>query len=168
VSVERKQINTRNGIDDIEFRFSANSGMPVASLAKVASGGELSRFMLALKTVLGKHSDIATMVFDEIDSGISGVVGRIVGEKLYGISKECQVVCVSHLAQIAAIADNNYLIEKFEDGNSARTKVSILNNNLKISEVARLAGGEVGAEVALAHAADLINKANNYKNSLNK
>ena len=157
----------RDGMDEIEFMFSANSGMPVKPLSKVASGGELSRFMLALKTVLGRHSHVPTMVFDEIDSGISGVVGRIVGEKLYSISKDCQVVCVSHLAQIAAIADNNFLIEKIETDGGTKTKVCLLSSQNKIKEVARLSGGDSASEVSLAHAKSLIESADKYKSDLN-
>ena len=167
VSISRREQNSRNGIDDVEFFFSANSGIPLHPLSKVASGGELSRFMLALKTVLGKHSDISTMVFDEIDSGISGVIGRILAEKLFAISGGCQVVCVSHLAQIAAMADCNYLIEKIDSEDKTKTTVKTLAESDKVKEIARLAGGESSTDVALAHAADLIKKANEFKDCLN-
>lgn len=157
---------TRTGKDNITFMFSANAGIPVKPLSKVASGGELSRFMLALKQVLGMHGHIGTMVFDEIDTGISGQIGRVVGEKMYQISRKAQVLCISHLPQIACLADSNYLIEKNDDGTQTKTNIKLLEDNEKIDEVARLVGGFGEGTHARLHATEMIQNANYFKRSL--
>ena len=163
VNIERQCKINYNGFDTVVFMFSANSGIPLRALSKVASGGELARFMLALKCVLGLHGHIATMIFDEIDSGISGQTANIVGQKLYQISNTCQVICISHLAQIACFADNNYLIEKFDDGISAQSSVTVLSSEQKINEIARLLGGFGDNVHARLHAVELIDTANLFK-----
>ena len=112
-----------NGIDSVEFLVSLNAGESVKPLKKIASGGEISRIMLALKSIFSGTDDIVTMIFDEIDTGIGGATGIIVGKKLNNISKKCQVICITHLPQIAAFADNHYYIEKVIDND--RTKIKI-------------------------------------------
>lgn len=116
-----------NGKDDAEFYFSANPGEPMKPLGSVASGGELSRVMLAVKTVLADEEDTPTLIFDEIDTGISGITAGKVGEKLRLIGKSRQVICITHLPQIAAAADSHFLIEKETDGNSVRTDITLLD-----------------------------------------
>ena len=166
IVVTPKEKLTKFGMDEIQFLFSANSGIPLRPLEKVASGGELSRFMLALKTIFGKHLNIGTMIFDEIDTGISGATGHVVGQKMYTISALSQVICVSHLAQIVAIADANYLIEKKEEGGITKTTVHILDQKEKIAEIARLVGGKDDNEQALVYANELINSSNKFKNTI--
>lgn len=166
VDIEFVDKISATGSDNVEFMFSANSGLPIRPLAKVASGGELSRFMLALKSVLGKHGHIGTMVFDEIDTGISGNIAKVVGEKMYKISRLGQVLCVSHLPQIACLADVNFLIEKKDDGISTLTSVVELDKTAKIAEVARLVGGSTESGHAVLHATDLVEEADKFKQSV--
>ncbi len=147
-----------NGLDRVEFLISPNAGEPVKPLAKIASGGEMSRVMLAIKTILAEVDSIPTMIFDEIDTGISGKAAQRVGEKLSFISARHQVLCVTHQAQIACTADNNYLIEKISGSSSTKTKVTKLDTENKIKEIARLIGGEA-TETSLKYAAELINNA---------
>ena len=165
--VEKLDKINRSGKDLVTFMFSANAGIEPKPLSKVVSGGELSRFMLALKSVLGKSAQMPTMIFDEIDSGISGQIGKIVGQKLFQISLDSQVLCVSHLAQIVCLADHNYLIKKFEDKDSTKTNVFLLDENQKVEEVVRLVGGEQDSAHAKMLAVDLIQSANYFKRSFN-
>lgn len=152
----------QNGLDRVEFLISPNVGEPLKPLAKIASGGEMSRVMLAIKTILAEVDSIPTMIFDEIDTGISGKAAQRVGEKLSLISRQHQVLCVTHQAQIALRADSNYVIEKNSDGSSTRTKVTKLDNENKIKEIARLIGGETTA-ASLKYAAELIKTAKSNK-----
>ena len=129
------------GRDDAEFYMSANPGEPVRPLGSVASGGELSRVMLAIKTVLADEEDTPTLIFDEIDTGISGITAGKVGEKLRLIGKSRQVLCITHLPQIAAVADSHYLIRKEASGNSVRTQIELLDEEASAEELARMLGG---------------------------
>jgi DNA repair protein RecN (Recombination protein N) len=147
-----------NGLDKVEFLISPNAGEPLKPLARIASGGEMSRVMLAVKTILAEVDMIPTMIFDEIDSGISGKAAQKVGEKLSYISGNHQVLCVTHQAQIACMADHNYLIEKYVEKGTTRTKVSRLTGSDKTKEVARLIGGET-TETSLKYAEELIKTA---------
>ncbi len=122
---------TVNGLDSIQFMFSANAGEPVKPLGKIISGGEMSRFMLAIKTQLSDVNEISTYIFDEIDAGISGKTAKVVGEKLARIAKKTQILAVSHLAQIAAMSDNEYLIEKTEQADKTVTNVYLLDEKSK-------------------------------------
>ena len=132
---------TANGIDDIEFMISMNPGEPIKALGEVASGGELSRIMLAIKTVMAEKDQVETLIFDEIDVGISGRTAQKVSEKMALIGKSRQVICITHLAQIAAMADCHYAIEKnVEDGKTVTT-ISKLNYEQEIHELARILGG---------------------------
>ena len=132
---------TSEGYDEAEFLISLNPGQPLDPLRKVASGGELSRIMLALKTVLADRDEIPTVIFDEIDAGISGRTAQMVGRKLKEIAASRQVILITHLPQIAAMADTHIGIEKTAEGNTTRTKIHILNEEESLGELARLLGG---------------------------
>lgn len=156
-----------NGLDDICFLFSANAGEPMKSLGKIISGGEMSRFMLAVKTQLSDVNEISTYIFDEIDAGISGKTAKVVGEKLAKIAKNIQIVAVSHLAQIASMSDREFLIEKQEESGKTLTKVYALSEAEKTKELVRLLGGNEGDEYAIKHAEELLKQAKEYKNNIN-
>ncbi len=155
-----------NGLDDICFLFSANAGEPMKSLGKIISGGEMSRFMLAVKTQLSSVNEISTYIFDEIDAGISGKTAKVVGEKLARIAKDTQIIAVSHLAQIAVMSDSEFLIEKMEANGKTVTNVNALDAMQKTAEIVRLLGGTDEDEFALKHAEELMKQAEEYKNSV--
>ena len=169
VQIERMngEAPSATGYDAVEFLLSANRGEPIKALARVASGGELSRIMLAFKTVLTAVDGIPTMVFDEIDTGISGKIGTVVAEKMSEIAKRHQVLCVTHLAQIAAYADAHYLIEKQTEDEHTRSSTVRLDADGHCREVARIMGGETDDGVALLHARRLIEEAEKKKSSVN-
>nr|UWI51246.1 DNA repair protein RecN [Clostridioides difficile] len=150
---------TLNGIDDIEFMISFNLGEDIKPIYKVASGGEMSRFMLAFKTILADIDDIDTLVFDEIDTGISGIAAQIVGEKLSDIAKKKQIICITHLPQIAANADTHYCIEKDTSNNRTFTNVKKLNQSQRKNEIARLIAGNNITEKTIEHASEIIEMA---------
>lgn len=145
---------TKNGLDNVEFLISTNVGENAKSLIKIASGGEMSRIMLAIKTILAKVDKIPVIIFDEIDTGISGVAANKVGEKMKSISKSHQVICVTHLAPIAAKGDYNYFISKNAENNKTKTSVKELNEIEVIREIARISSGSI-SEAALEHAKEL-------------
>jgi len=155
VSVEHCEMGP-TGADRIEFLISANAGESPKPLARVASGGEASRVMLALKTVLSAEDPVLTLVFDEVDAGIGGRTANAVGEKLKGLAVGRQVLCVTHLAQIARFADHHYCVEKSDS--DGRTIVSIrrLSDEERVNELARMLGGEKESEAALHHARELL------------
>ena len=155
-----------NGLDDICFMFSANAGEPMKTLGKIISGGEMSRFMLAVKTQLSSVNEISTYIFDEIDAGISGKTAKVVGEKLARIAKGTQIIAVSHLAQIAVMSDAEFLIEKREENGKTITHVKALDSAQKTAEIVRLLGGTENDEFALKHAEELIKQAVEYKQSI--
>ena len=130
-----------NGSDEAEFYLSVNPGEPLKALGDTASGGELSRVMLAVKTVLADEEDTPTLIFDEIDTGISGITAGKVGEKLHLIGRSRQVICITHLPQITAAADVHFLIKKETDGSHVRTEVELLDENASVKELARMLGG---------------------------
>lgn len=154
-----------NGLDGVCFLFSANAGEPMKPLGKIISGGEMSRFMLAIKTQLSGVNEISTYIFDEIDAGISGKTAKVVGEKLAKIAKGTQIIAVSHLAQIAVMSDAEFLIEKREEDGKTLTQVYGLDEQQKTREIVRLLGGEDGDEFALKHAEELLKQAKEYKNA---
>lgn len=156
-----------NGLDEICFLFSANAGEPLKPLGKIISGGEMSRFMLAVKTQLSDINEISTYIFDEIDAGISGKTAKVVGEKFARIALGTQIIAVSHLAQIAAMSDREFLIEKQEENGKTHTRVRLLDEKEKTSEIVRLLGGEEGEEFALKHAEELVRQAKEYKQAIN-
>ena len=133
---------TKTGCDDVEFLISANAGEEPRPLIKVASGGELSRIMLALRAVLSIKDDAQTLIFDEIDTGISGFAAGKVGNKLKEISTRFQVICVTHLSQIAAKAKNHYLISKMVKDNKTYTEVALIKDEQRIKEIARIISGD--------------------------
>lgn len=150
---EDKTFGTK-GIDEVEFMISTNIGEDQKPLAKIASGGEMSRIMLAIKNVLADVDKISTMVFDEIDTGISGKAANSVGEKLKAISKKHQILCVTHLANIAAKGDYNYYISKEVKEERTKTNIRKLTEEETISEIARIASGDI-SEIAIEHAKTL-------------
>ena len=154
---------TVKGADDVEFLLSPNPGQPLLPLAKIISGGEMSRFMLALKVVSSRYGGIDTMIFDEIDTGISGRTGLEVAKKLADISRNSQVLCVTHLAQIASMADCQYFIEKTTDGYTTSTCVRKLDRSGMIDEITRLSGAGDVTENARRAAEELKNWSDDYK-----
>ncbi len=167
-SIDDCKFNGSNGIDDIKFMFSANFGEPAKPLSEVISGGEMSRFMLAIKTQTAKFNNISTFVFDEIDAGISGAVARTVAEKFAKISINTQVIAITHLPQISAMADNNLLIVKTESGEKTFTKVTRLDEESKLKEIIRLVAGDENSSSSISHAKEIIDKANEFKNNIIK
>ncbi len=149
---------TKNGCDEIEFLISANLGENPKPLAKIASGGEMSRIMLAIKSVLLTADNIDTLIFDEIDSGISGNAAGKVGNKLKELSVAKQVICITHLAQIAALADNHFLITKAEKDNNTFTSVQRLEGDERIAEIARIMSGSEMTENLYKTAKELLEK----------
>lgn len=156
---------TLTGIDDVEFLFSANPGQEPKPLIKIASGGELSRVMLAIRCVLSDRDEISSMVFDEIDTGVSGRAALKIANKLHELSEYKQVLCVTHLAQIAAYADNHLYIEKNVEEGRTFTKVSSLTYNDRIREIARIIGGDIITQTTLKSAEEMIEFAKNDINS---
>lgn len=155
---------TKRGCDNVEFLISANEGESVKPLAKIASGGELSRVMLAIKSVLLDKDRIGTMIFDEIDTGISGYTAGKVGTQLKKVSKNRQVICVTHLAQIAAMADNHLLIEKNTENGRTFTRVEPLSYEQRISEIARIMSGAKLTENLYNSAKELVDRSKNDDN----
>ena len=149
---------SENGCDNIYFLISANAGEEPKALSKIASGGELSRIMLAIKNVLSDKDSIQTLIFDEIDAGVSGKTAHKIGIKLKEVSSERQVLCVTHLAQIAAFADSHYLISKSETDNQTYTKVENLDAEGRTDELARIIGGMYITDASRAAAKELIEK----------
>ena len=162
VNIQRKEISA-DGYDDVEFMISTNPGESVKPLGMVASGGELSRIMLAIKTVLADKDEVDTLIFDEIDAGISGKTAWKVSEKLGKLGKAHQVICITHLPQIAAMADSHYVIEKQTDGNTTVTDIHHLNEQGVKEELARLLGADALSEAALSNAEELRMQASKYK-----
>ena len=154
---------TRKGTDNVRFLLSANAGEEVKALNKVASGGELSRIMLAMKRVLSAGEEGITMIFDEIDTGVSGRAANQVGRKLYGIAADGQVLCITHLPQIAALADHQYYIQKFSENGRTYTRVSYLDEAGRADELARLTAGEHRSETILESARELLREAETEK-----
>ncbi len=150
---------TEKGMDEIEFIFSANAGQDMKPLIKIASGGELSRVMLAIRCVLSDSDSVETMIFDEIDTGVSGRAAHKIAYKMHGLSESKQVICVTHLAQIAAYADNHLYIEKKATDEGTFTQVTSLSENEKVKEIARIIGGDIITAATLDSAKELINYA---------
>lgn len=154
---------TPNGADKIEFLLSPNLGEPVKPLSKIASGGEMSRFMLALKNVIAEIDDIETLVFDEIDTGISGKIAKEVAKKLYNIAVSRQVIAVTHLPQLASMSDCHYLISKSVKNGKTVTDLTRLDEGQTYAELMRLAGSAENSEIGLSHAKELKAWADEYK-----
>ncbi|MEI5994845.1 DNA repair protein RecN [Candidatus Enterococcus mansonii] len=148
-----------DGLDHVEFFITTNPGEPLKPLVRVASGGELSRVMLALKTIFSKSQGITSIVFDEVDTGVSGRVAQAIADKIYQISKGSQVLCITHLPQVAAVADYQYFIEKEIIGERTETKVRRLKKNERIAEIARMLSGSEITKLTTEHAKELLNMA---------
>lgn len=159
---------TSSGLDKVEFYLSPNAGQPLKPLTKIISGGEQSRLMLALKVISGNSDGIPSLVFDEIDTGISGKIGLEVAKKLAVLSRNHQVLCVTHLPQIAAMADKNFFIEKNTTNGETVTNVSELDRVSAVEEIARLSGGKDISQSARTNAEEMKNWSDKYKTELKK
>jgi DNA repair protein RecN (Recombination protein N) len=146
------------GAESVEFRVAANPGFEPGPLDRVASGGELSRIMLALKAILARHDRLASLIFDEIDAGIGGAAALVVAQRLRDVAREHQVFVVTHLPQIAAAADHHLHVEKEERGGRASTAVNVLGEEQRVGEIARMLGGEAGSGTGRAHARELLER----------
>lgn len=153
----------KGGRETAEFMLSANPGEPLKPLEKVASGGELSRIMLCFKSIFADNDRVPTLIFDEIDTGISGRTAAVVGEKMLGIAKKHQVICVTHLAQIAALADAHLMVRKYDDGKNTFVETRQLDENEKVQRIAQMMDGESDSPSALTHARELIARADKIK-----
>ena len=156
IEIRRALAITHTGADEAEILMSANRGEPLKPLSKIASGGEISRIMLAIKNVALSHFDVQTMIFDEIDTGISGVTASVVARKLRAIARSHQIICITHLPQIAAAGTSNYRIYKESDETSTYTHIQALGSDEKAAEIARLLGGENITPTTLKSAYELI------------
>ena len=155
-----------DGCDTIRFLMSANVGEDLRPIARIASGGELARIMLALKNVLAEQESIGTLVFDEVDTGVSGRAAQKVAEKLAQVSRRKQVLCVTHLPQLAAMADTHFSVEKGERGGRTYTEVILLNREQRKAELARITGGSKVTEALLESAGELLDEAETYRKSV--
>ena len=151
--VDNRKFNS-DGLDEVEFLISTNIGEESKSLVKIASGGEMSRIMLAIKNVLANVDKIPVVIFDEIDTGISGIAANATGEKMKQISKSHQVICVTHLASIAAKGDYNYFVGKEVENNKTKTKVRLLEEDDVLKEIARISTGTI-TDISINHAREL-------------
>ncbi len=165
VAFEEKPLD-ESGMDEVRFLMSANVGEELKPIHKIASGGELARIMLALKNVLSEQDHVGTMVFDEVDTGVSGRASQKVAEKMARISRRKQVLCVTHLPQLAAMADTHFSVEKGEANGRTYTKVTRLSREERQRELARLTGGSHVSAVMLSGAEELLQEAESYRNSL--
>ena len=151
------------GADTVRFLLSANAGEAPGRISRIASGGELSRIMLALKNVFAQRDAVPSMVFDEVDTGVSGIAAQRVGEKLATLSRTKQVICITHLPQIASMADHHFLIEKHQEQDRTRTSVQELSPDGCAREIARLHGGDHITELTLASAKEQLTSAAAFK-----
>jgi DNA repair protein RecN (Recombination protein N) len=163
IQVRAKEEITSKGYDDVEFMISTNPGEPLKGLGAVASGGELSRIMLAIKTVLASRDRIPTMIFDEIDTGISGKTAWKVSEKLGALSRSHQIICITHLPQIAAMADSHYKIAKQAVNNKTETNIVLLDEIETVDELARMLGSDEITDTVRENARELIGTARRKK-----
>ena len=148
-----------HGLEGIEFEVALNPGQNFGPLSKVASGGELSRISLALEVIAAGASTVPTLVFDEVDTGIGGGVAEIVGRRLHDIATDRQVLCVTHLAQVASQGDRHYRVTKLSDGTTSRTNVRALGDDERVEELSRMLGGVEITATTRAHAAEMIERA---------
>ena len=166
IDVNLSEIANSRGYDDVQFLISANPGEPLKPLEKVLSGGELSRIMLALKCVFVDKDKIPTLIFDEIDTGISGAIGKRVGEKMYQVSVKHQVLCITHLPQIAALSDNHYFVSKKVENGKTFTQIRMLNEQDKVCEIAKMIGGDNLSDVAIDNSREMVKLADIKKNEI--
>ena len=166
IAVEERQVRTAHGWDEVEFLISTNPGEPIRPISQVASGGELSRIMLAIKTVLAERDSIDTLIFDEIDTGISGRTAWRVSEQLSILAGAHQVICITHLPQIAAMADRHFCIAKSSTEDNTITDISCLSDRDSLAELARLLGSDSFSEAALENAREMKRQADQFKNTV--
>lgn len=162
VDFKNKENLSKKGIDAIEFLISTNPGEPVKPLSKVASGGEISRIMLAIKTIFARADEVDTVIFDEIDTGISGKTLQSVAQELAQLSFSHQILCITHQPIIAAMADEHLFVEKIQSDNYTDSKVSILNEKSRISNIAKLASGNENTD-SINFAQKLLAQSKKYK-----
>jgi DNA repair protein RecN (Recombination protein N) len=155
----------QTGADRIEFLFSANPGETPRGLGRIASGGELARVALALKAVLARVDQRGTLVFDEIDVGVGGRSAAVVGQKLWQLTRTHQVLCITHMPQVAAYADQHLVVAKRVDDGSTRTAVDPLSRTQRVAELAAMLGGVPGSKAAEANARDLLSRSERWKAS---
>ena len=160
-----EELASARGFDRLRFMISPNPGEPMKPLARIASGGEMSRIMLALKNIAARADSIPTLIFDEIDTGISGTMARVVAQKLAQIAADHQVICVTHTAQIAAMGASHFFIEKQTDGQRTQTCVTLLDDQRRVGELARLVGGEVST-LSGEHAAQMLDWSRKFREGL--
>lgn len=158
-----ERVYTREGSDEVEFLISTNPGEDLKPLSKIASGGEMSRIMLAMKSVFAGDDMSEAMIFDEIDTGVSGRAAQKIAEKISALSHNRQILCITHLAQIASMADIHFLIEKTDDGEKTRTQVKRLNEEDRRRELARIIGGVRVTDLTLQNAEEMLTLAKNFK-----
>ena len=156
IHFEKKEELREKGIDNVEFMISSNIGEELKPLSKIASGGEISRIMLALKIIFSKVDNISVLIFDEIDTGIAGETVKKVAEKLKTISKDVQVICVTHSPQIAAKGDQQFFIKKEVENNLTETKVEVLSQEERVREIARMISGDNYSEISIQHAKEIM------------
>lgn len=162
---ERDVYVNENGCDQIQFYIATNAGEPLKPLTKIASGGEISRIMLAMKTVLARFQQVTALIFDEVDTGVSGRVAQSIAEKIYRVSTHSQVICISHLPQVAAMADHHLFIQKREKNNRVATTVTKLNDTKRMEEIARMISGVEVTDVAKENAKELLHMAEKIKSN---
>lgn len=163
VSIESGKDFFANGMDKVGFVISTNPGEPLKPLTKIASGGELSRVMLAIKTVLADSDEVETLIFDEIDTGVSGRAAQRIAQKLQQISRKKQVICITHLAQIACMADNHYCIVKGSEDGVSSTQIVPLSDDERIDELSRIIGGAAITDTTRSHAKEMLAQARSMK-----
>ena len=168
ISIEYDDSFNLKGKDKVQFMISTNLGEPIKPMEKIVSGGELSRIMLSLKSVFIDKDNTPTIIFDEIDTGISGRIAQCVAEKMYEISNKHQVLCITHLPQIASMSDNHYMVKKYIENEKTFTKIEKINEEKKIEEVAIMLGGVKLTENTLTNAREIIELANKKKNIIMK
>ena len=150
---------TENGFDEAAFYLTTNPGEPLKPVVKVASGGELSRILLALKTIFSQSQGITSIIFDEVDTGVSGRVAQAIAEKIAKIGQQSQVLCITHLPQVAAVADYQYAITKGVTKGRTQTSVTQLNDAERVQEIARMLSGAEVTPLTLEHARELLTMA---------
>ena len=156
VSIEKEEHLNLQGKDQVKFLFSANKGTPLQEMSKVASGGEVSRLMLAIKALLAKHLNLPSLILDEIDTGVSGEIAAKISKILLEISKEIQLIVITHLPQVAAKAHYHFKVEKHDDANKNTTIINLLNENERLDELAKMLSGETISLAAIENAKALI------------
>jgi len=147
-----------SGIDNVEFLMSSNSGEALKPLVSIASGGEISRIMLALKVILAEIDQVPTLVFDEVDIGIGGRIAESIGQKLKLLARSHQVMCITHLHQVACWGDTHFTVSKQEKGNRTSTRIEPLDDQGRVNEIARMLAGEEVDELALNHAREILKR----------